>query len=155
MREQPFLSRMRSRVQPFRRSPAGQSGLTLMELMIVVAIIGILAAISVTFLWKTRQRAKEITLRHDLKSFALVQEAYFADTSEFAGLVGASIRNDGVASDFSLPPYLPSKRVVITITSGDPYDPYNESDPFTVEAHYVGSTVTMEFNFRDQQIIEK
>jgi type II secretory pathway pseudopilin PulG len=125
-----------------------------MELMITVAIMGILAAIAVTFLWRTRLAAREITLKHDLSNFVTVQEAYYVETDEFAGDVGLAIRNDGVASGFSLPGFLPSDGVAITIIAGDPFDPYNEFDPMIVQARYGATGKILQYNFATKEITE-
>jgi type IV pilus assembly protein PilA len=60
-----------------------ESGYTLIELLTIVAIIGILAAIAIPTFGGFRQRGFEGTLRSDLKNAALAQEAYFAQNQEY------------------------------------------------------------------------
>jgi len=60
-----------------RRS--GERGFTLVELMIVMAIIMILATIAIPVYVKTLQRAKEATLREDLHTMRTAIDSYTVD----------------------------------------------------------------------------
>lgn len=59
-------------------------GFTLIELMIVVAIIGILAAIAVPNFLKFQARAKQSEVKMNLKAFYQATKAYFAANGEWA-----------------------------------------------------------------------
>jgi general secretion pathway protein G len=60
-----------------------QAGFTLIELLIVVAIIGILAAMAVVQLRQTPQRAKEAALKEDLYVLRNVIDQYFTDKGKY------------------------------------------------------------------------
>ncbi len=58
-------------------------GFTLIELLIVVAIIGILAAIAVPNFLNAQQRAKVARVVSDMKAVAMAQEQYHLDRGQY------------------------------------------------------------------------
>ena len=62
-----------------------QKGFTLIELMIVIAIIGILASIATPQFSAYRQRSYGAAAQSDLKNFTLAQEAYYVDYETYTG----------------------------------------------------------------------
>ena len=63
----------------------GQKGFTLIELMIVIAIIGILAAIAIPQFVSYRQKGYNTQAKGELKSFYTACQAYFADNPGASG----------------------------------------------------------------------
>ena len=61
----------------------GEKGFTLIELLIVVAIIGILAAIAIPQFSAYRQKAYNSAAQSDLKNFKTAMEAYYADNQGY------------------------------------------------------------------------
>ena len=60
-----------------------EKGFTLIELMIVIAIIGILAAIAIPQFSAYRTRSFNSAAQADLRNAATAQEAYYVDNQEY------------------------------------------------------------------------
>ena len=69
---------MKSFLKPLRKKE-GQKGFTLIELMIVVAIIGILAAIAIPQFARFRIKAFNSAGSSDIKNLKTSLEAYYSD----------------------------------------------------------------------------
>jgi type IV pilus assembly protein PilA len=69
-------------------SKKNEKGFTLIELMIVIAIIGILAAIAIPQFSAYRKRSYNAAAQSDLRNMATAQEAYFVDNSTYADAEG-------------------------------------------------------------------
>jgi len=66
-----------------------KKGFTLVEIMVVVAIVGLLTAISVPIFIRTRMNANEQMVRGDLRSFSTANESY--QTTQSPPAYGADI----------------------------------------------------------------
>ena len=68
-------------------------GFTLIELMIVVIIIGILAAIAIPKFSSNREKAYITQMKSDLRNLATAQEGYFQDWQTFATATATGVIN--------------------------------------------------------------
>jgi type IV pilus assembly protein PilA len=68
------------------RRKSNQKGFTLIELMIVVAIIGILAAIAIPQFASYRAKAQNKGSQSDVRNISTELNAYFAEHQEYPSL---------------------------------------------------------------------
>lgn len=59
------------------------AGMTLLELLVVIAVVGILAAISIQQVSLYRARAVDASMRSDLKNAAMAMESYYGEFLEY------------------------------------------------------------------------
>ena len=59
------------------------AGMTLLELIVVVAVLGILSAIAIQQFQLYRARAIDTSMRSDLKNAALAMESYYGEFLEY------------------------------------------------------------------------
>jgi len=62
---------------------SSNSGMTLLELLVVIADIGMLAAISMQEFNNHRRRAIDSSMRSDLRNAAMAMESYYAENLEY------------------------------------------------------------------------
>ncbi len=87
-----------------------EKGFTLIELMIVIAIIGILAAIAIPQFSAYRKRSYNAAANADLRNAATAQEAYYVDWEIYASDITALVGTYGLYT---------SKGVTFNTCSGD------------------------------------
>ena len=85
------------------RRPPGSEGFTIIELIIVVAIIGILAAMAMPSLRHHPTRAKEAVLKTNLRTLRDVLDQYKGDKGYYPATLDALV-GDGYLRDIPMDP---------------------------------------------------
>jgi len=103
-----------------------QRGFTLIELMIVIAIIGILAAIAIPQFEFYRKRSYNSVAESDLRNACTAQEAYYVDNLTYANGFANLVGTYGLYT---------SSNVVLTNASGG-------IDTYHMEAYHTSGDLT-------------
>ena len=105
-------------------------GFTLIELMIVIGIIGILAAIAIPQFSVYRTRSYNSASMNDLRNVANAQEAYYVDHGKYTGIL-----NNLLTSDYGL---VVSTGVSLNVDAG--------LNSYTITAYHVSGDKTYTLN---------
>ncbi len=101
----------------FSKLHKSQKGFTLIELMIVVVIIGILAALAIPRFMRATTKSKQSEAKQILKQIYVMERAYRQEKDQYFVPAGAAIAG-GSFPDIGIE-IMPTARYTYTITSTD------------------------------------
>ena len=109
------------------RSKDTDQGFTLVELLVVIIILGILAAIAIPVFLNHRERAADSAAKSDLRNLAQFEEGYLVGHQRYATIADVVAAGDGVRV---------SPKVTLSVVV------YSGASGYCLSAKHVGSRTT-------------
>jgi general secretion pathway protein G len=125
----------------FASTRRAAAGFTLIELMVVVALISVLAGMGVVMYRNSVVRTKEAVLREDLFRMRDAIDQYYADKAKYPASLEALV-SDGYLRKVPTDPITNSSETWVTVPSEpDPGDPTAEVGIFDVKSGAEGTSI--------------
>ena len=137
-------------MRPPERAPSCATGFTLLELIVVIAVIGILATIALPALKNVPRRATEAVLKNDLRAMRDVIDQFYADNGNYPpGL--ESLVEKGYLRSLPVDPITKSSATwLLVMEEIDPEEQPAETDlpeggqPGVVDVHSGSSAISLD-----------
>ncbi|MBZ5740019.1 prepilin-type N-terminal cleavage/methylation domain-containing protein [Nocardioides mangrovi] len=111
-----------------RRRRALDEGFTLVELLVVIVIVGLLAAIAIPIYLHQREKAYDASLETDVKTLATIEETVFVDHHTYLSGATAPER----LADLRAVGWKASAEAVVEVAV--------DADRYCIRAHHPGAT---------------
>src|SRR5882757_11314167 len=92
----------RMRLTPHRSGPCLTRGFTLVEIMIVVVIIGLLAALAIPAFQRIQRASQNSRVVNDFRVFTQAFETYATENGNWPANVGAGVVPAGMVNTFKV-----------------------------------------------------
>ena len=129
------------RLSSTRRCRHAAAGFTLIELMVVIALISVLAGMGVVMYRNSVKRTQEAVLREDLFRMRDAIDQYYADKAKYPASLEALVA-EGYLRQVPKDPITNSSETWVTVPSEpDPGDPTAEVGIFDVKSGAEGTSI--------------
>lgn len=128
---------MQKKIRELTRRRRGRSGFTLIEIMLVVVIIGILAAIAVPNVSKNLKKAKINRAKADINAISTSLELYLMDVGTYPGSLQGLVNSTGESEWDG--PYYKGQNSDFEDPWGNPYQYSASGDSFALSSSGLGT----------------
>jgi type IV pilus assembly protein PilA len=128
------------------RRNAEQAGFTLIELMVVVAVVGLLSAIAASKFDNIRTRARQSEVKVQLRSLYVAEQAYYANNNTYSNDMGALGYNPSRGNRYAYYIDLPATSMQARTGPATPLSSGNDAIGVDTFAFPQLSTVPTEFS---------
>ena len=113
-----------------------RSGFTLVEIMIVVIIIGLLAALAIPAIHNSQRAAKGATFINDVRTYGAAAEVFSLETGDYPEAAGAGVMPTGLGE------YIPTMKWTAATPIGGSWNFLKNSDGIVSAFGATGHTAT-------------